>query len=202
LHHLWTQVRRVKPWYFLLVCLLLAALSVYALRQNNLKMAQLRSTVYAADKDDGNVGGALKALQAYVTMHMNTNLSSGPDGAYPPIQLQYTYERLQQSQAQQQLDESQTNSQLYTAAQVYCQQQDSTDFSGRNRVPCIIQYVQSHGVSNFAIQTIPASLYEFDFVSPRWSPDLAGWSMLAAVVAFLLFLATWATDRWFKQQLD
>jgi hypothetical protein len=26
--------------------------------------------------------------------------------------------------------------------------------------------------------------------------------MLAAVVAFLLFLATWATDRWFKQQLD
>jgi hypothetical protein len=69
-------------------------------------------------------------------------------------------------------------------------------------VPCIIQYVQSHGQSNFSVQTVPASLYEFDFLSPRWAPDFAGWTMVAAVIAFLLFVATWVTDRWFKRQLE
>lgn len=202
LHHVWTQVRRVKPWYFLIVCVLFASLSVYALRQNNLTMVRLRSAVYTTDKNNGDVNGALKALQAYVTANMNTNLSSGPNGAYPPIQLQYTYERLQEAQAQQQLDESQANTQLYTEAQTYCQQQDPTDFSGHNRVPCIIQYVQSHGVTNFTVQTIPASQYEFSFISPSWSPDLAGWSLVATVLAALLFLATWLTDRWFKHQID
>lgn len=202
LHHLWTQVRRVKPWYFLIVCILLAGTSIYAQRQNNLKMVQLRSAVYAADKNNGNVNAALMALQAYVTAHMNTNLSSGPNSAYPPIQLQYTYERLQQAQAQQQLNQDQANTQLYTDAENYCQQQDPTDFSGRNRVPCIIQYVQSHGISNFTLQAIPVSLYEFNFLSPTWSPDLAGWSLVAAVLALLLFLATWITDRWFKRQVD
>jgi hypothetical protein len=202
LHHLWTQIRRVKPWYFLIVCVLFACLSVYAIRQNNLKMVQLRSAVYSADQNNGNVSAALEALQAYVTAHMNTNLSSGPNSPYPPIQLQYTYERLQEAQAQSQLSQTNANSQLYTDAQTYCQQQDSTDFSGRNRVPCIIQYVQSHGVSNFTVQTIPASEYEFDFLSPSWSPDVAGWSIVAAVLALLLFVVTWLTDRWFKHQVE
>lgn len=199
---MWTQVRRIKPWYFLIITVLFAGLSVYELRQNNLNMVSLRAAVYAADKNNGNVNGALKNLQAYVTSHMNTDLSSGPNGAYPPIQLQYTYERLQQAQAQQQLSQTQANTTLYTQAQTYCQQQDSTDFSGHNRVPCIIQYVQSHGISNFTVQTIPPSLYEFDFVSPSWSPDLAGWSLVATSLSFILFIATWQTDRWFKRQVD
>jgi hypothetical protein len=202
LHHVWTRVRRIKPWYFLIVALLFTGASIYELRANNLQMVVLRNAVYAADKNNGDVNGALKTLQTYVTAHMNTDLSSGPNGAYPPIQLQYTYQRLEQAQAQAQLNQNQANSQLYTEAQAYCQKQDSTDFSGRNRVPCIIQYVQSHGISNFTVQTIPASLYEFDFISPSWSPDLAGWSLVATAVAVLLFAATWITDRWFKQQLD
>lgn len=202
LHHLWTIVRHVKPWYILVLCVLSIGVSVYALRQNNINMVKLRSAVYSADKSNGNVNGALKNLQAYVVAHMNTNLASGSGAIYPPIQLTYTYQRLQQAQQAQVAALRQTNSQLYTQAQIYCQKQDSTDFSGRNRVPCIESYVQSHGFSGDLIgSTIPTSLYEFAFISPTWSPDLAGWSLVASVVFFLLFIVSLIARLWLKHKV-
>jgi len=194
-HHIWTKFRRIKPWYFLSVALLSTVICVFALRANNEHMIKLRNAVYAADRNNGNVQGALQALQAYVTAHMNTNLSAGPNAVYPPIQLVYTYDRLVTAQSNAL---AQTNTQLYTEAQQYCQQQDPTDFSGHNRVPCIEQYVQSHGVK---LAAIPDALYKFDFITPTWSPDLAGWSLLVASITGLLFVASFIVDKWFKQHI-
>jgi len=195
LHHVWTKLRLIKPWYFLVLALLSGVIGVLALRANNEQMIKLRDAVYSADQKDGNVQGTLQALQAYVTAHMNTNLSAGPDPVYPPIQLKYTYDRLVQAQADA---VSQTNSQLYTDAQHYCEAQDSTDFSGHNRVPCIEQYVESHDVS---LPTIPDALYKFDFISPTWSPDLAGWSVVTASTSGLLFVATFGVETWLKRHV-
>ncbi len=144
-------------------------------------MLKLRNAVYAADQNNGDVQGTLQRLQAYVTTHMNTNLSSGSSAVYPPIQLKYTYQRLLDAES---ASAAQANSQLYTDAQGYCQAQIPTGFSGRYRVPCIEQYVESHDT---ALPTIPTALYEFDFVSPTWSSDLAGWTMLLAIASWLLF---------------
>lgn len=196
LHHIWTKFRGIRPWYFLVIALISVGLSIYALRQNNLTMVKLRSAVYAADKNNGDVAGALKNLQAYVTAHMNTNLANGPNGVYPPIQLQYTYQRLEQAAIAQ---TSNTNQDLYTQAQTYCQQQIPDGFSGRYRITCIEQYIESHGAS---AATIPTSLYEFDFVSPTWSPDLAGWSILASAFFLLIFIVSWITDRWLRHVVD
>ena len=190
-HHTWTKIRWLKPWYFAVLALIATATCVFALRANNEHMVTLRNDVYSADKNNGDVTGALKNLQAYVTTHMNTNLSSGPSSVYPPIQLKYTYERLVKAQ-----QAAQSNSQLYTAAQHYCEKLDPVDFSGHNRVPCIEKYVETHGGAK--PQTIPDALYKFDFVSPRWSPDLTGWSMLAAIILWLLFVASLLTKLWFK----
>jgi hypothetical protein len=182
LHHVWKRFRVIKPAYLLALTLISAAVCVFALRANNEHMVQLRSEVYAADQANGDVEGALLKLQAYVTSHMNTDLSAGPNAVYPPIQLKYTYDRLVQAQGTQ---ISENNSALYTEAQAYCQKIDPVDFSGHNRVPCIEQYVEAHGET---IYPIPANLYEFDFLSPRWSPDLAGWSLVVSVLCGLLFL--------------
>lgn len=192
-HHFWTRFRRIKPWYFLAAAILSTVVCVFALRANNEHMVQLREAVYTADKDNTNVGGALHGLQAYVTAHMNTSLDTGPNAVYPPIQLKYTYERLVQAQQAA----NQGSDQLYTDAQHYCEQQNSHDFSGRNRVPCIEQYVQSHGGSQ--APAIPVSLYKFDFVSPSWSPDLAGWSMVLAALSWLLFVILLVSGRWLKR---
>src|ERR1017187_155225 len=193
-HHPQSGLWHIKPWYFLVIALVCGAVTVVALRQNNLQMAYLRNQVYAADKNNGDVVKALQNLQVYVASNMNADLSSGPNASYPPIQLQYSYERAVETAG---AAASSSNSQLYTNAENYCQQLDPTDFSGHNRVPCVEQYVKSHGVS---LPNIPVSLYEFDFVSPQWSPDLAGWSLLASVVSVILFAGLWLYHHWTRHR--
>ena len=178
-------------WVFLILALASGSMSVLALRHNNQTMIRLRNELYVADKNDGNVNAALNNLRNYVYAHMNTNLSSGGNTIKPPIQLKYTYQRLVAAQ-QQQLDSA--NSQLYTEAENYCQQQDPTDFYGYYRVPCVQNYISTHSL-NTSSTTIPVALYEFDFLSPAWSPDLAGWSLVVMALLALLFIAKLVATR-------
>ena len=183
-NRIWNGLAAIKPWYFLVIALISGIICIGALRSNSQHMSELREAVYTADKNNGDVKGALQELQAYVTSHMNTNLSSGKTAVYPPIQLKYTYDRLVEAQNAQ----FAKGSTLYNDAQHYCEGQNSADFSGRNRVPCIEQYVLSHTSAKPA--AIPDSLYKFSFASPRWSPDLAGWSLLITIVSSFMFLLT------------
>jgi hypothetical protein len=176
-------------WVFLVLFLSCATVAVLSLRHNNETMVKLRSAVYQADKNNGDVNSALNNLRGYVYGHMNTNLSSGGNAIKPPIQLKYTYDRLRAAE-QKRVDYANTN--VYTQAQVYCQQQNSVDFSGRNRVPCVTDYVTTHGEK---ANSIPVALYEYDFVSPSWSPDLAGWSLILSALLFIAFLLSLLMDK-------
>jgi len=181
--------RRIPHWVFLSLFVFFSLVAVFALRQNNLTMVHLREAVYKADKDNGDVNTALNNLRSYVYGHMNTNLSSGGNTIKPPIQLKYTYERLQTAE-QQRING--VNSKVYTEAENYCQSQIPEGFSGRGRVPCVTDYVTTHGVKANAI---PAALYQFDFANPAWSPDFAGWSLLLAIIFLLAFLANVVIDK-------
>lgn len=195
LHHVWTRFRRLNPLFFLALAILSGVIAVFALRANNQHMLQLRQAVYQVDKDNGDIQKALQDLQAYVTTHMNTNLSTGTS-VYPPVQLKYTYDRLVQAQGSA---VAQANQQLYSQAQAYCEQQNHADFSGRNRVPCIEAYVQQHNPQK--LKQIPDALYKFSFVTPRWSPDLAGWSIVVAIASLVAFVISLITNRWFKKNV-
>lgn len=194
LHHLWTKLRPVRPWYFLALAVVSGIVCVLALRANNLHMVALRDQVYAADKNDGDVKGALQQLQVYVTSHMNTELSTGSTTVYPPIQLKYTYGRLLAAADKK---ANQSNTEIYRQAQAYCEKQDPVGFSGRYRVPCIQQYIKSHDVT---LPTIPDAMYKFDFVSPTWSPDLAGWSMVVAIASALAFVVLFMIKHWLHRR--
>lgn len=164
------------------------AIGIVALRANNEHMIKLRDAVYTADKNNDNVEGALHKLQSYVTSHMNTNLTGGNTGVYPPVQLKYTYDRLVQAESEAL---AQSNSALYTAAQAYCEAQRPTGYV-INRIGCVEDYLTTHDTLH-QIAPIPDALYKFSFISPTWSPDLAGWSLVVAafsggsfVIAFVL----------------
>jgi hypothetical protein len=189
LHHIWTKIRFIRPWIIFVIALISAVVCAFALKANNQHMVDLRNAVYSADQKNGDVQKSLANLQQYVTSHMNTKMDSGPSPVYPPIQLKFTYERLIQSRADQ---IAKNNTQTYTEAQKYCEQQNATDFSGRNRVPCIEAYVQKQGVK---LAPISDALYKFDFVSPSWSPDFAGWSMVTTILGLLLFVVLFAIKR-------
>lgn len=187
-NHLLSRLRRVKIWYLLVPLLLFSVICVLALRANNLHMITLRDAVYAADKNNTNTEAALQTLRSFVYGHMNTELATG-DNVYPPIQLKYTYERLQAAEKSR---VKTANDQAYHEAQVYCEQQNPAGFSGRGRVPCIEAYVKSHGGATE--NKIPDAMYKFNFASPTWSPDLAGWTLLIAITILLLLVLRLAAD--------
>lgn len=182
LHHAWTYVRRVRPLYLTIILVVLVAFSVIALRINYQTMVTLRQSVYTQDQRNGDVETALHELRVYVYNHMNTDLTSGENSVYPPIQLKYTYERLVLAEQER---VKAVNATIYSDAQAYCEQKYPESFSGGPRVPCIKEYVSTKGV---AIKPIPDGLYKFDFVSPVWSPDAAGWLVVAAIVTALLLV--------------
>lgn len=194
LHHVWRYLRKVHPWYFLLLTVVFGFICIRALQQNNTEMGRLRAAVFEADKNNGDVEGALRALREQVHGHMNTSLETGANGAHPPIQLKYTYERLQ---SERQATLGRNNSALYNQALQTCSAEGQTT-SAQDTINCIESYAEDRGVR---LADIPDALYKFDFVSAKWSPDLAGWSLIAAVFSAAGFIITGLYHQFMKSYL-
>lgn len=153
LHHTLAILGRLSYAWLFGLGLFFAVTALFALRQNNQKMIQLKQSVFSADEKNGDVEGALRNLRVFVYSHMNTNLASGSNAVRPPIQLKYHYERL-------------------VAAE-----------KARLADPTALP------------RPISEDLYKFDFVSPRWSPDLAGWSLVAMSALFVVAAIRYASER-------
>lgn len=184
LNHELHQLKAIPIWTFLLLSVFFGLVAVFSLRANNQQMIELKDAVFAADEQNGDTETALRELREHVYSHMNTNLAAGDNAIRPPIQLRYRYERLL---AEEQAKFGNTNEELYTAAQNHCEQLNPGGFSGSGRIPCIKEYIDARG-GEVKLAEIPKEAYMFDFVSPSWSPDLAGWSLVLAAVFFVLFI--------------
>jgi hypothetical protein len=183
LHHAYTKLRTVKPGYLLIATLLFAAISVAALRQNNFKMIELRQAVITADEQNEDVETALQKLREHVHGHMNTNLASGEFAIKPPIQLKARYERLV---AQEQANIKKASEAVTKQGEAICATRFPAGGYNAPRVACVQEYVAANAGKS---DPVPDELYKFDFISPRWSPDLAGWSLvITALLALLLVL--------------
>jgi hypothetical protein len=157
------------------------ALFVTSMIQNGKGAVERYDTLQAVDAAGGDVEAALTELRSFIYAHMNTEIG-GSNSIYPPIQLKGTYDRLVAAEAQRVKD---INDNLYSEAQAYCETTGNQGFSGSNRLDCINQYVDNNGAKP---QQIEDSLYKYDFVAPRWSPDVAGFSLLAFIIFGLITL--------------
>ena len=198
LHHIWRGLHRFSAWYFLVGLVLWGSIAAFALRQNNLTALRLRDNVLKVDEQNGDVEAALRELRVYTYSHMNTSLAT-PGGVYPPIQLKYRYERLVEAELAK--SSSGTNT-VYADAQKYCEKTEPESFYGAGRLTCIRNYIESRPQSaQVKTPDIPDSLYKFDFAAPRWSPDLAGWSIVIAAIFGLLFVVRFSAERWMRWKL-
>ncbi len=188
LHHIWRRLHVVKPWYFFAAFVMLGVLFVYTSRQNNLTAIRLRDKVLQVDKQNGDIEAALRELRGYTYAHMNSNLRGGQGSIYPPIQLKDRYERLV---AAEKARVEQANAKVLKDASAVCA-------GNPTRLLCEQRYTTDH---TQVPQPIPDALYKFDFVSPRWSPDAAGFSLLGSVIFMVLFLIRFITERWLRYSL-
>jgi hypothetical protein len=166
----------------------MGSLFVYTSRQNNLTAIRLRDKVLQVDKKNGDVEAALRELRSYTYAHMNSSLKGGQGSIYPPIQLKDRYDRLV---AAEKARVEQANAQVTKGASAACA-------GNPTRLLCEQRYVVDH---TQVAQPIPDALYKFDFVSPNWSPDVAGFSLLGSIIFLALFLIRFITERWLRHSL-
>ncbi|GAC1387461.1 MAG: hypothetical protein NVS1B7_1060 [Candidatus Saccharimonadales bacterium] len=190
LHHVWRIIRRLSYVYFLVVFIISSVIFIFAYRANNVTAIKLRDQLLSADKQGAQVEESLARLRIFTYGHMNANLVGGSNSIYPPIQLQGTYQRLIASEQKRVND---ANAQTSVEAQANCNQQFPGAKTGY--LLCVQNYEASHAAT---AQAIPDGLYKFDFISPRWSPDAAGWSLVVAMLAFTTFIIRLGLDAWLR----
>lgn len=183
------MIKKLHSGYFLAAAVVSGVICIAALRHNAIETNQLREAVNIADQQNGDVEKALQDLRRHVYSHMNTNLSSGANSIKPPIQLKYRYERLVASEQER---TKAVNEQVAKQGEAVCAQQFPAGGFNAPRVACVQDYVSSHAAIPGGVAD---DLYKFDFVSPRWSPDLAGWSMLASILFAVLFIVRFFMHR-------
>ena len=193
LHH---KIAFLRARYFLILAVLFALLAVYGLRDNYSNMVKLRDAVYVADQQNGDVEAALKELREHVYSHMNTNLTSGNNAIKPPVQLKARYDRLVAAEKQRVAG---LNMNITAQAEQICAQQFPAAGFNAPRVACIQDYFATRSIKE---TPVPDALYKFDFISPRWSPDLAGFSILLSVTFFVLFLVRYLLERYMQKRLQ
>ncbi len=173
--------RRIKSWQLAVLLLIAVASSLFFLRQNNLNMVRLRNEVIAADEAGQGVAAALETLNRHVFQHMNTAIVR-------PIELVNTYNRQAEAVIRQTVVIP--NRDLYAEAAQACASQGSL-FSA-TRTQCVTNYIEgnSAGFGDLPKINLPdKSRFIYNFASPRWTPDLAGFSLLAAALLLIWILA-------------
>ncbi len=196
LHHLHHKLVFLKAWYFLVPVVVFGIIAVDGLRSNYSKMTELRQAVYVADEKNGDVEAALTDLRKHVLGHMNTNLSSGDNAIKPPIQLKYRYERLVAVESEKVKAQ---NAQITAQAEQQCAAQFPAGGFNSARVSCIQEFVRVRAAKE---QPIQDSLYKFDFVSPKWSPDVAGISIVLTIIFSLLFIGRVAIELYMRRRFS
>ena len=190
------HLKRIKPIYFLILAVFFLVLMVYGLRQNYSEMVRLRTAVATADEENSDVEGALRGLRGFVYNHMNTNLSSGNISIKPPIQLKYRYERLVKKE---QAKADQVNKGVKQKGEQVCRAKYPAGIYNNLRVSCVAAYIRDHSVKP---NPIPEELYKFDFISPSWSPDLAGISLVLFLLTIVAMIIRIALGYWYDFRLE
>jgi hypothetical protein len=169
----------IKSWQLLLLLAIFCTLTVYFLRQNNLRMIELRNAVVVADEQGGDVSGKLLALNTHVFHHMNTEIVR-------PIELVNTYNK--QAQAAIEAANKGTGRDIYAEATTVCE---------RRGIPltsiaqCAADYAANNNpaVEQTKINLPDKNRFIYTFATPIWTPDAAGFSLLLTVVALLWIIA-------------
>lgn len=170
LHHYWRAVNRVETWHLVVLLIVLFIFSVWAVRNNSKNLEPHILKVVAADKAGRGIDEALRDLGNYISDHMNTGLNE-------PIQLAYSYDRA----AQAVIDSAQASADggIYKKAQAVC---EDPNVLLSVRAACVQDYVLKNappGKTPEALEFPDKALFTYSFTAPAWSPDLAGWSLVA-----------------------
>lgn len=178
------RLQRIKTWQLLILLIIAGYISATFLRLNNIGMIERRSAVMVADKSGDNkiLQTRLYDLQRYVSAHMNTSMGKG-------VYLISSYKRDSQAMYDNATNESNTNGNIYKKVQDVC----APRFSRWSEVyvQCVRDELAKYPDGKDLVSSVAlprADTYLHSFVSPLWSPDFAGWSVLIFMVILAMII--------------
>lgn len=178
------RLKKLAIWQLALLFVVFSILSATFLRQNNLNMQDKRNAVIEADKsgDEKQITQKLYELQKYVSSHMNTDLGKG-------VEITETFKRNQIKYIND--TQSNNNINIYKQANENCQAQN---FKYLNQYrQCVYDYINSIPGGQVLSSTIISEdemrlVYIHNYISPLWSPDLAGFFVLITAILVLVIV--------------
>lgn len=186
-YHL-SRMRRAKMWQLFVILFFGLLIAVTLLRLNNIGMVERRQSVITADEkgDQQQVHAALIELQHYISGHMNTAMANG-------VYLSKAYERDRDAALTAAADTNNPNSSAYQKASIECRArwQGGVESFRNDYVQCVIEKVSTLSSAQNLTSSInlpKADSYHYDFASPHWTPDLAGFFVLVCAVIVLIIL--------------
>lgn len=177
------QLQRVKTWQLLVLLLLVGFLAATFLRLNNIGMINRRDAVLAADKagDITVMQSRLYDLQRYVVEHANANTGI--------FYLENQYKRDAQKAVDDASNDDNPNGNINAKAEAVCKPQYTVWSTAY--VQCFTDELAKYPPSPDPAEnvTLPkVDLYRYEFNSPVWSPDFAGWSLVACAIIILMII--------------
>lgn len=177
------RLQVIKTWQLVILFILMCFVSATFLRLNNTGMIERRNAVYAADKsgDTQNVSSRIYDLQRFSTAHMNA--STGP------VYLQESYNRDARTAMAGPASGASSDS-PQARADAICNPNLQTHGYSLAYQTCMLNELTKAGqVADPAAMKLPApALYRYNFVSPLWSADFAGWSLVVTVLILLAII--------------
>lgn len=188
------RIEKVKTWQLVILLIMVGFVAATFLRLNNVGMVERRAAVLAADREGDKEQAAkrLYDLQRYVSEHMNTNPG------------RVALENIYNLDNQRKKEEAAQSASTQEGGDVVMQIQEHCDAIGRQQgwrwlnsaspqyLECINseweKYPAAVDVAG-SLDSIPTAAYYHSFASPVWSPDFAGWAILAclAIIAVIIF---------------
>ncbi len=178
------RLQSVQTWQLIILLILSGFVSATFLRLNNIGMVERREAVISADKvgNEAITQARLYDLQRYVTTHMNTDMGKG-------VGLDSSYKRALQAADTAASANTNPNGNIFKKAQQVCAPRFSSWSEGY--VQCTYNELSKYPGSDSLINQVKVSpnVYNHAFVSPLWSPDFAGWSLLICVVILIMIIS-------------
>lgn len=178
------KIQAVKTWQLVLVFILMAFISASLLRLNNVGMIERRDAVMSADQscDREVLKNRLYDLQRYVSSHMNTNL--GERG----VALEGLYNCDYQAIFEKQQNYQNEHGNVFKKVQEICAPRYSSNSQAYK--DCVNSELAkfSQGQDLVDAVTLPTEPYYHSFVSPKWSPDFAGFSVLITALIGVMII--------------
>lgn len=201
------KFHKVKTWWLLVVLVPLMFIDMTLLRQEHIRMTELRDAVLAADEgdDDIKIEKALVELKKYVFSHIVINVVDD-NGVQRvtfgtgPFYLEHQYIRaanraLEQAETMFASD-SNPNGNIYQMASDVCRPQaiaNGWTWNDARYINCMTQEIQKYPaaseIQDIVVAVLPSTeLYRHNYASPVWAPTVTGFMLLLTVIIIVVIL--------------